>query len=342
MVRTIAWGCWASALVACSPARDLGDDEGGGFTFDTTDPGQRAEVRVATWNVEALSAEGSEGWLAARDVLRRLDADVVLLNEIDAFEARDLSALADELGYPTVEVPTDQPFGSIGNAVLSRLPVEEVRFPTSAKLSGDRGAEDQTRLPAVLVAQVPGADVELTVVGVHLKSGFEEADLFRRAVDGHRAAQAAASGEGSDLWMVMGDFNEDLADSPQDLPAYHALPAGLPFDYALGDDLAGDLNGAGGLVANPFAPLEALGLTPLAITQRDGSFATRPTSGRRIDYVWLSDATRTAGGLRSEVYSSALEATEGIADGGDPLSYNTSNHASDHLPLLVSFTLAVP
>jgi endonuclease/exonuclease/phosphatase family metal-dependent hydrolase len=339
MSRTWWWGV---TLAACAPARDLGDDEGGGFAFDTTDPGQRAEVRVATWNVEGLDVEGSEGWLGARDVLRRLDADVVLLNEIDAYEARDLSALADALGYPTVEVPSSQPFGSIGNAVLSRLPVEEVRFPTSAQLSGDRGAEDQTRLPAVLVAQVPGADVELTVVGVHLKSGFEEADLFRRAVDAHRAAQAAAGGEGSDLWMVMGDFNEDLADNPQDLPSFSALPAGLPYDYALGDDLAGDLGAPEGLVANPFAPLEALGLSPLEITQRDGSLTTRPTSNRRIDYIWLSDGTRTAGGLRGEVYTSAQESIEGIADGGEPLSYNASNHASDHLPLLVSFTLPVP
>ena len=76
----------------------------------------------------------------------------------------------------------------------------------------------------------------------------------------------------------------------------------------------------------------------LAPATRDGDPATRPVSGRRLDYQFVNDAVMGAW-LRSEVFDSRDEELPGIADGADPTSYNDSNHASDHLPVLIEIRL---
>ena len=324
--------------MGCVEVNVPGADDPRWTSWDDAPATQRVEVRVATWNIEFLGEPDSVEYDAVRQVLRRLDADIVLINEVDASEAAQLGALAAEVGYPVVETPGDHPFGDTGNAVLSRLPLVSVSFPTAASLSGDSGANDLTRLPVLLTSTVPGTDLELTVVGQHWKSGFELSDLFRRNVDAVRTAQAVARGASSDLIVAGGDVNEELISVPGAFGPFTEAPDGLPGDYEIGDDIVATMAG-GGLVDNPFQPLLDQGLTIVDALQRDGRATTRPTSGRRLDHLFVNDAV-AASSLRSEVYDSADEAIDGLADGGSKLDYNTSNQAADHLPVLIVFRVS--
>lgn len=333
MARWLPW----TLMIACGDPRTL-DDDGDWTSWGDAPTGQREAVRVANWNVESLGAVGDDGWTATRNVLARLDADVVGLNEIVDVDIDALHALADELGYPLVLTHPDQPYGDLGNAVLSRLEEIQTTFPSAADLSGDGRATDLTRLPVVHVARLPSGE-ELTFITEHWKSGFEPADELRRTIDGVRVAQAAASRVSSDLLIVMGDVNEEITNVPGDPERFVSVPGGMPDDYTVGSDVSAAMTGDG-LVHDPFAPLLDQGLSIVDCAQRDGTIGTRPSSGRRIDYAFVNAAVRRAG-LSAEVYDSADDARPGIADGGEPPGYNDSNHASDHLPLLLEFQVTV-
>ena len=67
---------------------------------------------------------------------------------------------------------------------------------TSADLSGDRSANDISRLFMEVTVDVPGDAVDLTVVASHWKSGTGNDDDFRRVVEAseEEAAQLAIAG----------------------------------------------------------------------------------------------------------------------------------------------------
>lgn len=315
-------------------------DDGDGPTWSSWEDApatERVSVRVATWNVEGVGQPGTAEFEATLSVLRRLDADVVGLNEVDEGEQDALEILAAEAGYPTVVSAPGQPFGSLGNAVLARLPELRAEAPTAPRLSGDADANDVTRLPILFTGDLPGLDAELSVVAVHFKSGFDPADAFRRNVDAVRTAQAADLAASSDYVVVLGDVNENVDELPPRPAAFTSLPPDLPFSYRLGTDVDGRLGD--GLPDDPFAPLDEAGFRPLDAFQRDGAPGTRPASGRRIDYVFADAAVRGTT-IRAEVYDSAQEDDPGLADGDERVDPNASRRASDHLPILVEFRVA--
>ena len=81
-------------------------------------------VRVATWNIETVGAPGSTEYEAALNVLNRIDADIVAVNEVaSSADSANLSALAADAGYASVVVPSSNPFGADRNAILTDLPV---------------------------------------------------------------------------------------------------------------------------------------------------------------------------------------------------------------------------
>ena len=67
---------------------------------------------------------------------------------------------------------------------------------TSADLSGDRSANDISRLFMEVTVDVSGDAVDLTVVASHWKSGTGNDDDFRRVVEAseEEAAQLAIAG----------------------------------------------------------------------------------------------------------------------------------------------------
>jgi len=58
-------------------------------------------LRVVTWNVETIGVMGSAEYNAALDVLKRIGADVVALQEVASnTDAVQLLSLASDLQYP--------------------------------------------------------------------------------------------------------------------------------------------------------------------------------------------------------------------------------------------------
>jgi endonuclease/exonuclease/phosphatase family metal-dependent hydrolase len=305
---------------------DFGDDD------DTpTVPDEPQQVRIATWNVEALGYPGSEEYEAVAKILARIDADIIGINEIDAPEVGHIKTLGTDLGYTHVTVPSTNPFGDIRNAILTRLPVLDSAIHKPPELSGDAGANDVTRYP---VSVTVDAGRPLTVVVQHWKSGFDDDDEFRRAVDSLRTAQAAESA--SDWVVAMGDVNQDVGEPPWSPARFTDIPAGMPSGYQLGNDLTAALTGDG-IANDAFEALSAVGLEIIEAQQLDGRYATRDISDRRIDYILGTEAVRaTAAG---EVYDSRDESSDGLSKSGEAPPRETSANASDHFPVLVDFTV---
>ena len=189
-------------LAACTPP----GGEDGGVTSDSATPAPdpaAGTIRIATFNIESVGAPGSDQYVALAQVLARIDADVVGVNEVDELENDALAGLAMELGYDTVQVPQTNPFGALHNAILTRLEVVEATTHTSPSLSGDQAANDLTRWPVSVTLAGSG----ITVVTNHCKAGFDDIDEFRRTVDAIRTAQAPAV---MDRAIVMGDLNHYL------------------------------------------------------------------------------------------------------------------------------------
>ncbi len=104
-------------------------------------------VCIATWNIETVGAPGSAEYEAALDVLERVDADLIALNEIaSSSDSANLTLLAADAGYSSVVVPASNPFGADRNAILTDFPVLSQTINTSADLSGDPSANDISRL----------------------------------------------------------------------------------------------------------------------------------------------------------------------------------------------------
>ncbi|MCA9569960.1 MAG: endonuclease/exonuclease/phosphatase family protein, partial [Myxococcales bacterium] len=154
---------------------------------------QSSYVRVATWNIEDAGAPWSDQYAAALDVLGRIDADVVTLLEVEGDQDESwMRQLAADAGYPHVIVAWDIGFGEDRAAVLSRIPFTSSTVHDAFSLSGDSSAKDLTRAIPRVTIDTP---TPLTILPVHLKSGsWGDEQLFSRAVDGERMAQAAVRG----------------------------------------------------------------------------------------------------------------------------------------------------
>lgn len=302
-------------------------------------------LRAATWNIETVGAPGSSEYSAALEVLFRVDADLVALNEIaSAADVSNLESLAADAGYTSLAYTGGAAFGSDRNAILSKYPfAEPATDHDAASLSGDPSANDITRNILEAVIDVPGNARNLTVISFHWKSGTGNDDEFRRTIESYRIGQAIADlDKNIDAYLVMGDVNEEIDSTPRSPHPFTTLPPGLPGSFSLGSDLASLLS-SGGLPNDPFAYLETTaGSAATAVTalQLDGSDGTRPASGRRLDYILRSSAlgeTPASG----EVYDSG---DEGLAGGlpkpGPAPPASASMDASDHF--LVFADLTVP
>ncbi len=196
-------------------------------------PDSTVPIRVLVWNIAHGRGDargmlenwrgGSAAERAVRlarmaAVLRQADADVVILNEVD-FDAgwsggvNQAEALARAAGYPTrVEqrnYDVRLPFVryAFGNAVLTRLPVEEARWvelPAHLRLEPlILGA----KATSVVRADVPGGRA-VAVVPVHLEVRSEETRLEAVPVlERIRTEEAAPA-------ILGGDFNTAPPDWP--------------------------------------------------------------------------------------------------------------------------------
>jgi endonuclease/exonuclease/phosphatase family metal-dependent hydrolase len=171
----------------------------------TARPGAAATLKVATLNIWHDQHDWPARLPLVVDALRRVDADVVGLQEVLQDAAKGLpnqaATLAEALGYRMVFVSTDAEGAPrrYGNAILSRLPIVAEDWKTLEPLDDYRTAV-RVRLTA---GRTP-----IEVVNTHLHHTAEGAPIRARQV----ADLLAWIGQGASPLVVMGDFNAGLED----------------------------------------------------------------------------------------------------------------------------------
>lgn len=315
-------------LAACTTLAP-GDHLDAGLRGDPRAVLDGSVVRVVSWNVETLGAVGSTEYEAAQQILARLDADVVALQEVQwDLDEHVLAPFAADAGYPHVVSGWPVRFGDDTQVILSRHPVIWSALVDADDLQP--GANDMTRATPVAALDIDG--IELVVSTGHLKSGSRDSDEFRRTVDAVRAVQALGDVDPAfDRVLFCGDLNDDLNDGGNGPATFTSVPSGTPWSYDLGDDLWAQLEGPG-LANDTFAPFRDAGLHAVDARQLDGDDATRPASGRRLDYVWVTEPLLD--GLEAEVYDTWDEGLGGLPKAG-PVPTHSTLTAADHLPVVV-------
>lgn len=320
-LRTLA-RCLGLALALCSSA------------FATE------KLRVATYNVEGIDFS-TAGYTSLVDVLKRMNADVVMIEEVDgSSEASQIGTLATAAGYSHWRVAnaSSSLTGGLRNAVLSKHPIASHVSWTSPAISGDPSANDITREILQVTVSVPQVCQPVAFFVVHLKASSTSTDDFRRAVEILRLKKVIENYKNANPAhhiVLGGDFNDDVNDGPFG-NTFNTQPGGLPASYDLGSDLSFPI------VYDPFNTIAAIGglsMQYLDSTLEDCStcYLTRAASGRRLDYVWTPFSTIRLG---DETYASSVD--NGVDDGAignfmrkslTPQPSGASASAADHYPV---------
>ena len=301
-------------------------------------------LRVVSYNVGAhftdrgypdysLGDVGTLDFTSVRDVLARIDADVVALQEIHSADVAgnpdDLDALAAALGLPHIYIASTS--GSFDTSLrvvfLSRYPfilTDDIRSPS--------GAKEITRHFPVIKVDVPGTTNDPLVISGHLKSGTGLDDRFRRAVEMKRLVKYLDDEgvQASDNFIILGDFNPSGVNV-----TFNSLPTGLPSTFSVGSDIGFPVRYSTNMLSY-FSGLVPTRLDPRQMNGDDGTFQF----GQTLDLVLVSPAL--AGRPHaSEIYRSNLDTsnTSGLAKAGSPLANNASSDASDHYAVFADFEL---
>ena len=291
-------------------------------------------LRVATLNVEfGLGAPGSTGFEATAAILRRIDADVIALQELNRtdFEGSPSSFedLATALGYAHLHAATIEGVLDSGlrAGFISRYPLS-----SATNIRSPAGARDMVRqIPAILV-DVPGTAADPTILTLHLKCCLDQDDPFRRAIELKRATdylteQSFTSG---DNLIVLGDFNligRDLV--------YEVIPNGLPRSFDLGEDVSFPVS----YHIDPASYFQPWSMSAIDTRQLNGSSSTQ--GGSQLDFI-LATSSLTSRPHAGEIYNSVLDISNrgGLPKSGQPLPERTSMNASDHLAVFADFKLS--
>lgn len=302
---------------------------------------QHPTVRVATFNIQTIGEPGSAQHAAAVAIVRRVDADLLCLQEVRPWERGALDALARSAGYRHVfqgRISTPMA-GALTNACLSRRRVVWARSRSSDDISSDRSANETGR-DIVAVRVEVGTGRYLLVIAVHLKSGFDDSDRLRRQVETLRVRDLVRQHRQrypSDALVVVGDFNETV-DGRRLGWTFWRAPYGLPRSFSLGRDLRYPIR------YDPFPTLRAERLIRAHPTHEDlpKTDGTRIPSGRRIDFVYYSGATLAGSEVYEACHDDGIDAPpvgHCLTKRGSPLPCGTSLRASDHRPVVVDLRL---
>jgi uncharacterized protein len=245
--RAVALACCVASCRAPAPtdapldARDPGD----AATAPALDP---SRVRVATFNVrrffdttcdtgrcgdgdyEALPSPGDFARRAAEiaRAVERLDADVVLLQEVETDAA--LRAVSERLGaaWPTAVLGEIGTPGSVDVAVLARDPLRAVRTHRDRVLRRPDGS-DTVFARELLEVEVDHRGHAVIAFAAHLRSMVDD-DPGRRLAEAQAAQEivAARAAERPDALVLLGG---DCNDAPGS-PTLRALEAGGALERA--------------------------------------------------------------------------------------------------------------
>lgn len=222
------------ASTACSDDKANDDDAGGGGTTATGgmggEPRDPLPLKVVTWNVHNLidgdTADGAQfedsdpQWRDhvsdVANVLNALDADVIVLQEVEHTEI--LGAVVNELDaiYPTYQVIDANDPRGIDVGVIAKLEPDEV-----ISHQQDTFFELGTTTPAfryardALEIRLTFNERKLVLFGVHYKSKDNDNPQKRLAEAQHtrELADSVTADDPSAGVLILGDFN-DLPGSP--------------------------------------------------------------------------------------------------------------------------------
>jgi endonuclease/exonuclease/phosphatase family metal-dependent hydrolase len=266
------------------------------------DPGPPAlidtRLRVLTWNLWWRFGPWEDRQPAIAATLRRIDADVVALQEVwdDGAGGGQAAQLAAELGFAHVYAGGfDAGDAWFGNAVLSRWPI------TSSERRELPSTPETNEFRVALRADVDGPRGSFELYTTHLNWRFDQSDIRQLQVRA-LAEFVAESRDRAFPPIVCGDFNADPAsDEIRMMTGRTTLPVPkLVFVDAW--EVAGRGPGLTWSNENPFA---ARDLEP----------------DRRIDYVFAGWPKERGAGHVLSVRVEGTEPVDGI-------------HPSDHYAVL--------
>jgi endonuclease/exonuclease/phosphatase family metal-dependent hydrolase len=265
-------------------------------TFESVTAGWQAppvvdtRLRVLTWNVWWRFGPWEARQPAIVETLRRVDADVICLQE--SWETRggesQPAAIAEALGYShayAAGLGLDLAEESMGNAVLSRWPITAAR---AAALPAGDGLEEWR---SVMRVEIDGPRGPLQVFNAHLNSRLDQSHVRQQQV-ASICQFIGDTSEGRTFPAILcGDFNADHeAAEIRQLTGHAAAPTPklVFFDAWRAAGSAGP--GWTWSRLNPFT-------------------ASAPEPSRRIDYVFVG---YPKDGARGEVLSAEVEGIEAV------------------------------
>lgn len=377
--------CSAAALAqpgtTLSPAPAGPSDASLRFGIPTPKPRTPGQIRLATYNLENLFDDKDDPELsgehedkdetkpadhckAAADAIRRIDADIIALQEIESREAliqfRD--TYLKDAGYEYVISIDAGDERGIEQAVLSRFPLKDAKVWLRAPLGGTHPEKWGNRpnnnagkpitfhrsplcvtveVPASASATVTGsanqptptgipandgsAPYELTLFVVHQKSGSD--GTYWREKEAAKVVELAGELTKSDPnrnIIILGDFNATMGQTP--MRTY----TGAGFNSAFYPRLPNESSPSGAGDSAPKKP----GSNTDAPRERRGSDPLRVTheSGRIIDHILLNEAAMK----ELVVESRFVLAMPARPEGADwRVTPPPTGYASDHYPVVI-------
>jgi len=171
-------------------------------------PRLEGRLRVLTWNLWWRFGPWEERQPAILEHLRRIDADVVCLQEV--WETRDGKSqardLADALGFEHVYAAglgLDISSESLGNAVLARWPI------TDSEVAPLPAPPDRNELRVAVRADIDGPRGAIEVFTTHLNWRLDQSAVRQQQV--RAVAEFVASTKARRTYppVLCGDFNAD-------------------------------------------------------------------------------------------------------------------------------------
>ncbi len=187
-----------------------------------------AGLRFLHWNVHSwLDESGADNVDRVADLVQSVSADVVSLVEVDepVGGPSRLAALAAATSFNSIFVPAfqygrDRPVGYFGNALLVRMPVQDVRHVSLLWPPPRYDGSEPSEQRSVVLGRISIAAGSVWIGSTHLP----RADPAARTQALQRAISMMLSLPTP--WLLMGDFNIAAIEWSRDYPTLQVHPPG--------------------------------------------------------------------------------------------------------------------
>jgi exonuclease III len=236
---------------------------------------------IATWNLETFPLNEGLTVNYLTVLIQDLELDVIALQEIGSME--DFDQLVSNLnGWDGYYSPDFVPNGTqyMKTAIIWNTQSAEVGDYTQL-WPGAQFAFPRPPIQAPVTMFTNGDTLRFNMIVMHLTAG-EDLDRRRAAADSLHAYITRESATGNDRWVVIGDWNDTLDDSPN----YNAFNVFLnePQDWIfLNEDYVGDPGWGSHILGDRL--IDHIMVTPPVMSDYMGG----DTDVMRLDIEWNDD-----------------------------------------------------